>query len=59
VPLSALVLWLVTGGLCFVLGTYFLWRIERSGVARWGACGRLFGLGHSPGRQDASIRSDE
>lgn len=46
-PVSAIVLWLITGGLCFVLGTYLLWRVERSGVRRWGACGRMFGLGDS------------
>jgi hypothetical protein len=44
-PTVAVVLWLVTGGLCFILGTYFLWKTERSGVRRWGACGRLFHLG--------------
>jgi hypothetical protein len=44
-PATAVALWLITGGLCFVLGIILLWRIERSGVRRWGACGRLFGLG--------------
>ena len=46
-PVSAIVLWLITGGLGFVVGTYLLWRVERLGVRRWGACGRIFGLGDS------------
>jgi hypothetical protein len=52
-PLNAVLVWLITGGLCFVVGTFFLWRIERSGVRRWGACGSLFGLGERipPGRR--------
>jgi hypothetical protein len=56
-PSGAIALWLITGGLCFVLGTYFLWKIERSGVKRWGACGRLFGLGESGVRPDAEGKS--
>lgn len=56
-PSSAIALWLITGGLCFVLGAYFLWKVERSGVKRWGACGRLFGLGE--GRDDGPRVDDE
>jgi len=54
-PLNAVLVWLITGGLCFVVGIFFLWRVERSGVRRWGACGSLFGLGERipPGQRRA------
>ena len=53
-PASAIALWLITGGLCFVLGSFLLWRIERSGVRRWGACGRLFGMGERDPRDETA-----
>ncbi|SFG63825.1 hypothetical protein SAMN05660649_02235 [Desulfotomaculum arcticum] len=48
-PTGALVFWLLTGGLCFVIGIFLMWQVEQSGVERWGACGHLFKLGNTVG----------
>lgn len=40
-----LVVWLLTIVSGIVIGTILCWRIESSGVARWGASGRLFNTG--------------
>ncbi len=59
-PTIAIALWLITGGLCFVVGIYFLWKIEQSGVERWGASGKLFGLGPaSPGSESKKGEEEE
>ncbi|MFB5663119.1 hypothetical protein [Alteribacillus sp. HJP-4] len=38
----ALLLWLVIIIFSMVFGTYLCYRIEKHGVKRWGATGRLF-----------------
>lgn len=43
-PVGALIVWLVTGGLCFIVGFFLMWRIEKSEVKRWGASGSIFSL---------------
>ncbi|WP_260631812.1 hypothetical protein [Neobacillus niacini] len=39
---TALMIWLGTMIFSFVLGTYLCFKIEKSGVKRWGATGRIF-----------------
>lgn len=43
-PIGAVIVWLVTGGLCFIVGFYLMGRIEKTGVKRWGASGSIFSL---------------
>ncbi len=39
----ALLLWIVgTIVVPWFIGIYLLWRVEKSGVRRWGASGKLF-----------------
>lgn len=35
-------IWIATIVIGLVLGTILCWRIEKSGVERWGAKGKLF-----------------
>lgn len=38
----ALSIWILTIVAGLAIGTFLCWRIEQSGVARWGATGKLF-----------------
>ncbi|MGP4074796.1 hypothetical protein [Halobacillus sp. K22] len=38
----AMMVWVGTMIFSFLLGTFLLYRVEKSGVKRWGATGRLF-----------------
>lgn len=39
----AIAIWVLALASGIGIGTALCWRIERSGVARWGASGRLYG----------------
>ncbi|OLT45920.1 hypothetical protein BJF85_18270 [Saccharomonospora sp. CUA-673] len=59
----AIAVWVIalTSGL--VIGTLLCWRVERSGVRRWGAGGRLYGTRtsetgpHGAGDDAEAVRS--
>jgi len=51
-PLGAYVIWAVTGLIGFTYGIVFLYRVEKSGVKRWGAAGSVFKLGSPPNTTD-------
>ncbi|GGE68562.1 hypothetical protein [Nesterenkonia cremea] len=50
-----LLVWLAAIIAGVTIGTVLCWRIERSGVERWGASGRLYGTG----RSEAELQAGE
>jgi hypothetical protein len=50
-PAETILLWLGTQFCGFIWGIYFLWKIEKSGVKRWGSCGSTLRLGYEVANQ--------
>ncbi len=45
-PVEAIIVWLAYGVLAFVTGGIAMWKTEKTGVRRWGACGKVLCLGY-------------